>query len=618
MADLSLDTLELLQNNLPLYSKAALQIRTKAAKMKPLEFNLEQKIINEVIAKQYQRTGRVRVIILKARQIGMSTYTSARFFRRLHLWPNQQAVVVADELSRAEVLFGMYDRYAHYLPRELKPMVRYATKKRELYFDNPTDRERAENPGLGSGIIVETAGDAAAGRGSTIQLAHLSEMASWPNALEVYISLIQAVPDEESEVIVESTANGVGNLFHQMWKAAEEGEGEVEGSNGYVSIFFPWWSHEEYRLPVSKKQEHEILETLSEEELIMLHEGIEWRGKRHVLDITQIAWRRKTIQEKAHGDERAFRQEYPSTPDEAFLVSGSAFFDADALKSHQARTISPLRRGYFIRPKVGGILLSKDERGYLRLWDHPEERRPGTDQGQVYVIGADTATGRKVGATHTTFDDPEGEKGGSDFSCADVLSVRGEKKQVAQLHGRMAPEVFAEQLWLLGNYYSTELPSGLRRPALIAVERNHSSGETVVNLLRKGHPRGRFPAYPNLYIHNPKRFARRGAARTPRDAVVGWVTNVETRQIMLDNLNQAIREGWLEVPCKETIAEMLTFVRDDMGKPQAQEGAHDDRVISLAIAAYVSIMESYELPKNYDKPTVGEWGRELRRERQLL
>lgn len=609
--------LQLFARDLNAYAAACLQIRTKGgynpktnsyepAGQVDLRFNKEQRLLNQMLKDQYQRVHRVRAIVLKARQVGISTYTAARFFRKLNLFPSQRAVVIADELDRAEELFGMYDRYASFLPEELKPMVRYASKKKELYFDNPDSKGRSRKPGLQSSITVETAGDTAVGKGATIQMAHMSEFATWPNALEVYISLRQAVPDYESEIIVESTAYGAGNLFHQMWKEAEEGRGVTEGKNGYLAVFFPWWTHENYTLRLIRSEKTQLAQNLSPAEQAYLDEGIFWRDEWHKLTLEQIAWRRWAIAEKTLGDERQFRQEYPATPDEAFLLSGAAFFDEEALAlaEKKSKLTPPKRRGFLIRPSLGGIAFQRNELGYLKVWDMPRNKdalnniEPGN-----YVIGADTATGKRVQSNVASADDPEGNRERPDFSVADVIDTTT-KMQVAQLRGRMPPEVFADQLHLLGHFYSTELPNGLRRPALLAVERNHSSGETVIDLLTKGVP-GKFGPYPNMY---GARYIGRRSGTQKRTPYIGWVTSPESRQRMLDNLAAMLRDYDPDNPLtwfirnEGTISEMQTFVRLGMdGKPEAQEGTHDDQVISLAIACMMLTTQTFQLPKNFEK-----------------
>jgi hypothetical protein len=564
------DPLKRFKSDLSYYSSACLKIRTKQAKLSFLDFNYAQTIVHKKISDQFQREGRVRAIVLKARQEGVSTYVAARFFRRLTLTPGQYALVVADDLDRAKVIFGIYDRFWLNLPPEVRPQKRYSQKGTELHLDNPDDTDRIEHPGLDSRISVETAANTAAGRGATLQMVHATEMAFWEKPVDTWIALMQAVPDDGAEVIIESTANGIGGHFYEMWEEAEA------GASSFVPIFLPWWIHEEYQLRVTPDEEEQIKATRDPWERMAMAKGFSWEGDQWHLTPGQIMWRRRAIADRMHGDERAFRQEYPSTAEEAFLVSGNAFFDEDKIKVLRQGTKEPVRANI---QRIGNALrLQAAERGYLRVWEQPQTEG-------IYVISADTASGRQVRAATSSFTDPAGERGGTDFSCADVLRIdRNERhptpSQAAQLHGRMAPEEFARLLDMLGYLYSSPATvngrSG-RQAALVGVERNHSSGETVLRELKERY------RYPNLYYS--RLFAKRYAKVTP---VAGWVTNVETRQPMLDELAAAVRNMAIDIRCLDTLKEMVTFVRNPDGKPEAQEGSHDDRVISLAIALQIA------------------------------
>lgn len=557
------EQLERLKRDLPYYCSAALKIRTKSAELKYFEFNFAQRIVHKKIADQYRKTGKVRAIVLKARQEGVSTYVAGRFFRRLSLESNQYGLVIAKDVDQSKTIFGIYDRFWMNVPPELRPEKRFSQKNTELHLDNPDDEDRARNPGLDSKITVETANNLSAGRGGTLQFIHASEIAFWDKGQDAWVSLIGSIPDHDSEVIIESTANGRGGMFYDMWNLA------VEGASDYIAIFLPWWIHEEYtvsRLSIAARQE--VLRSRDPWEKAAMHKGFFWEGKYHKLTPEQIVWRRNKIADydmAGVDGERAFRQEFPSTAEEAFLVSGNAFFDEDALARYRLKLPPPPARCNLIEPIGGAIFPQPAERGYLRIVEPP--RRDG-----VYVISADTASGRQVSPSTTLFSDPDSEKYGTDFSCADVIEVQT-RKQVAQLHGRMAPEVFAEFLNRLGYFYSSPGPKKDQRVAsLLGVERNHSSGETVLNLLKHEY------RYPSLYYSRP--VARR--REKPQDRL-GWTTNAESRQVMLDDLAADIRNGDITITIAETIKEMETFVRDDTGKPQAQIGAHDDRVITIAI-----------------------------------
>lgn len=547
-----------LLTNMELYGEVCLRIRDKNARLLPLKMNYAQRYCHEKLKAQYAKEGKVRAIILKARQTGFSTYTAGRFFRRSTMLPLQNALVVAHEQKPAEDIFAIYDRYFTYLPEEMKPMVRSSNAARQIIFDNPDMKDRGRRPGLGSKISVGTANNANLGRGNTYQMVHASELAFWEKPEDTWLSLMQAVTPGSSEVIIESTAKGVGNFFHQMWLDAEQ------GASDFIPIFLPWWIHDEYVLPLDSKERAALKVTLDDTERSYVEEGIEFDGARHKLTLGRIAWRRWAIRNNTFGDERLFRQEYPANPEEAFLVSGNTFIEEEVLRDYDNLCREPKMRGNLVRIR-GGIVPRRNEGGYLRIFEKP-------NSNGLYVIGADTATGRQVAIKDASASDPNNERGGRDFSSADVFDVIT-RTQVAQLHGRMAAEVFADQLNLLGRYYSTENRSGTRTPALLAVEKNHNSGESVLRLLQKDW------RYPNLFRH--RRINRR--MNRPEERM-GWVTSVETRMPMLDGLAQAMREGTITIPAKDTIRELMSFVRDEEGKPAAQEGAHDDRVISLAIA----------------------------------
>ena len=546
-----------LRTDLPLYSKSVLKIRAKNSELVPLTFNDAQSRVHRKISEQRRDTGRVRAVILKARQEGVSTYTAARFFRGMHLRQGVKAMVIADSLERAGVLFDIYQRYLQNVPEELAPTGKAVSQRKRMAFAHDSE------------LAVRPASDTEAGRAQTIHLIHASEIAFWGSlgvdASATWTSLMQAVPHQGSEVIVESTARGAGGLFHEMWENAENNE------SGWLPIFLPWWIHKEYQLECSEETRDLIDSSKDEFEEQALSEGIWYENKAHVLDYNQLAWRRMVIVENFGGDRerlgkdatRSFQQEYPATAEEAFLVSGACFFDEDALRLMTRTAGEPSMRGRLIKDDEV-VRLVPSARGLVRIYDHP-------DPEKHYVIGADTAEGKlvaqRVGATMD-------ERGGRDYSAAVVVDVH-ERHVVAELHGRIPPEVFAEQLRLLGNYYACGggKTRSNRQVALIGVERSHSSGQTVLRLLREHYH------YPRLF------WAREFNKLTKKQGrVLGWKTTEETRMPMLDELGMYLRQGQLSVPSKDVVREMVTFVVWEDGKPAAEEGCHDDRVIALAIA----------------------------------
>lgn len=294
MNDIALQQRKRLFSDFPFYSKNCLFIRTKDAGLDPFRLNKAQLYIHEKIEEQRQITGKVRAIILKGRQQGCSTYVEGRFIWRTSHEKGVRAFILTHEDDASQNLFKMAKRYYDHLPPFVKPSSS-ASNAKELLFDK-----------LDSGYQIGTAGNKSVGRSQTNQFFHGSEVAFWPNAAEHAKGILQTVPDAKgTEVIYESTANGVGNFFHQQWKLAERGEGD------FIPIFVPWFWQDEYRKEVPEDF------GLTDEEYKLVRE--------YQLDDEQIYWRRQKIVElSADGTdgEKSFKQEYPMNAAEAFQLSG--------------------------------------------------------------------------------------------------------------------------------------------------------------------------------------------------------------------------------------------------------------------------------------------------------
>lgn len=283
------DKLKRLRDDLEFYARNCLKIRTKSGKVVPFQFNRAQRYIHERLEEQRAKIGKVRALILKGRQQGCSTYIGARFYHRTSWSRGLRTFILTHEDQATQNLFEMVNRYHEHCPVFVRPSTGAANAK-ELYFDK-----------LDSGYKVGTAGTKAVGRSSTIQLFHGSEAGFWPNADSHKAGVLQAIPDEPgTEVVMESTANGVGNQFHQDWQDAEAGRGE------FIAIFVPWFWQDEYRKAVSA-------------DFVMTEEEQQY-AEAYGLDAEQIAWRRNKIVELK--DATLFKQEYPATAAEAFQMSG--------------------------------------------------------------------------------------------------------------------------------------------------------------------------------------------------------------------------------------------------------------------------------------------------------
>ena len=317
-----------LKDDFEYYAENCLFIRTKSDGVKPFNLNKAQLYIHEQLEKQRLDTGKVRAILLKGRQQGASTYTEGRFMWRTTHQRGVKAFILTHEEDASKSLFTMAKRYYEFLPPPVKPSIS-ASNARELVF-----------PALDSGYSIGTAGNKAVGRSQTNQFFHGSEVAFWPNASEHAKGILQTVPDADgTEVIYESTANGVGNFFHSQWKLAESGQSD------FTAIFIPWFWQDEYR----KKAPDDFVMTPDEAEL----------SKYYGLDKHQIFWmRRKIVELSTDGMDgaRSFKQEYPMNAAEAFQVSGGGgLITADVVvraRNNEARGSGPLIVG--VDPSRGG------------------------------------------------------------------------------------------------------------------------------------------------------------------------------------------------------------------------------------------------------------------------
>lgn len=287
-----------LKDDLIHYAGKCLKVRRKDAQITPFILNPSQLYVHSKLEQQLKETGKVRALILKGRQLGMSTYVGARFYHKVTHHFGTQAFILTHSLEATGNLYTMAKRFYEHTPAPVKPMVS-KTNAKELVFGK-----------LDSGYKLGTAENKNVGRSATIQLLHCSEVAFFNNAPEHSTGIMQAVPNAVgTEVILESTANGVGNYFHQEWQKAEA------GISDFIAIFVPWYWQDEYCEPI--KDDFKL--TSSEEEL----------QEQYGLTNPQLNWRRKKIiQLSVNGvdGEKAFKQEYPNNANEAFVLTGEDSF----------------------------------------------------------------------------------------------------------------------------------------------------------------------------------------------------------------------------------------------------------------------------------------------------
>lgn len=303
-----------LANDFPAYAEAFLRIRAKSGAIVPLVLNRAQRYVHGRFEAQRERTGRVRALLLKGRQQGMSTYVGGRYYHRTTNQGGVSTFILTHEMEATANLFKMVERFHTHMHPHWQPRIG-ASNRRELLFDN-----------IDSGYRIGTAGTKGVGRSATVQLFHGSEVAFWPHASDHAAGVLQAVPNEPgTEVILESTASGMGNYFHTAWVQA------VAGMSEFEAVFVPWYWQDEYRAHVH-------------EGFVLEDEEAEYQ-RLYGLDLEQIAWRRAKIVE-LRGDHQLFKQEYPATAEEAFQVTGvESYLPADAVlrarRYSVSRTVGP-------------------------------------------------------------------------------------------------------------------------------------------------------------------------------------------------------------------------------------------------------------------------------------
>lgn len=257
----------------------------------PLIINPAQRFLAAKLEEQRSRAaGKVRAIVLKGRQQGISTYTEARFYHRLTHQRGKRAFILTHEDKATANLFAMVSRFWKLAPPEYRPHLG-KSNERELVFDV-----------LDSRYSVATAGAKDTGRSATAQFFHGSEVAFWPHAEQHLAGIGQIVPDQPgTEVIYESTANGTANVFHELWELA------TSGKSDFMPVFIPWLWQPEYATLPPKDFELDA----DEEDYMEAYGATE----------AQMYWRRRKIGTDFRGDTSLFDQEYPASPDVAFASS---------------------------------------------------------------------------------------------------------------------------------------------------------------------------------------------------------------------------------------------------------------------------------------------------------
>lgn len=482
--------------------------------------------------RQLDTTGRIRAIVLKARQLGISTIIEGIMFILSMQVPDHNGLVISHENKSAQGILKMTKRYWR----------TYVFK--QFHTEEYAGRTQLSWADMRSNIEVATAKNVDAGRSSTIQTLHASEVAFWDDPDTLMTGLRQSIPTFGlTAVFLESTANGVGNYFHRQCALARRNESE------YEFCFYPWWQHPEYTaayIPHEERDRYKLTD-LDKEELSL--------RQRFELDDSRLIWRRYAITNMCGGDLEKFHQEYPSDPDEAFISTGRNVFPLPNIIAHAQ--LEHGVRGRLIRNR-GRIEFMADKDGWLTVYRPPSSDR----EWGVYMIGGDP--------THTIT---------GDNACGQVINRRT-LEQVAIYRRKTDPITFAKDIELVGLWY---------HEAMIAPEKEGPGYATVGALVASN--------YPNVY--QTQNVAK--APGHPGDTY-GWSTNVATKHLAISHLLRAIKDPLavvgdmvygLVIHDEQTAAEMRDYIttEDGRGYSNGDGSLHDDTVMALAIALTVHNIE---------------------------
>lgn len=469
--------------------------------------------------------------ILKFRQGGASTFTEAKIFCDTSQNPNTNSLIMADLESKAGNLFEMSKLFQERLEAK-KPYLVGSIKK--------SNETKLEWEHIHSQIIITTGKNVNAARSYTYHNVHLSEVAFFPKLKEVLKALLQTVPDHKNTIVIgETTANGIGGDFYDEWRKAKNGKSD------WYPLFLPWFWEEKYTRPLSL--DGGVLYPIDDVSFDtdgglndFLAEEAQLR-KNYSLREDQINWRRWCIVNKCQGEVISFRQEYPADEQEAFIVSGKCIFDRVKIKNQKTEVKKPLAVGNLVENENAKAEWRDDEKGFFKIYELP------TKDGQ-YCIGAD--------GTRTLTGDP----------AAAVVLNKKTNKTAAVLHGHLDPDQLKVRLRLLGLYFNT---------CLIGPE-NNDIGKAICE--------GLDAIYGNVYkVTNDK-----GDIKD-----IGFRTNSVSRDDLIAQFKQEIRENATELMDEALIDECLNFIKHDNGEISAAPGCHDDLVIARMIAGKMRKLYPY-------------------------
>lgn len=584
MSSLNFKILQEMKANFPSYAYRNLKITDKSGNLVPLKLNRMQKTLWLIILELVRLGKPVRIYLIKARQLGSTTFFSAVLYWLSTLNKNKRVIAIAQDDEAAENVNLRWQNYYWNSIPQLRPRFRKMNPKL-IHFALPIKelKKASIESGLDSILVAKTADSPQLGRSYTYNGALLTEFCIWPQlGIDVksrMVALSQAVPRKSNTaVFIESTAQG-DNYGRKFWDDKE---------NGYTKVFVSWLADDEYRFKLSLNRYFELHQSNEERygnEVLERHNVIAqlkiWYplsefGKADFPDehlftsydkwinhesYCRLKWRRQTIDIECQGDKDSFKQEYPTTVHDAFGVSSKSVFGAikllqakEFIKNNSHVPEMAAKKFTYSHPqsvKKATVkeVLSKFSKGRLRIYELPKA-------DARYVCGSDAAQGTPGG------DD-------SSFVIFKLSPETGKLIEVCSYNDNIEATEYAGLLHIICTWYNT---------ALLAVERNEKAGFAVLEILLKHH------RYPKLYWYKDPL-----SRKSPNQVTFGWRTNEMTRQIMIKDGITWFQKDYFLIRSPEIIEQMDTFCENQKtGKIEATAGNKDDLVMAMLISSQLS------------------------------
>jgi hypothetical protein len=536
------------------------KILTKNGKILTLELNYLQEQVCDSIRWCRENKYPCRVIILKPRQKGSSTVTTACLY---HMLQRRQTngLIIGGEFSQTDNLWKITRRYADY---------------DKMKWDQEQARITNERGFFGNGSILEkeTAQDSEAGRSGTFHFVLATEIGRWKDtpardSSEILTGVMACVPDlPDTAVVLESTAQGPSGVFYDRWNDADDWDhvkmlkaGQWKGR--WIRVFAPWYAFDDAIDPLTRVQSESLRRSLTatEKELMSRYSCVNKSGVKMQPTLGHISWRRKILESECDGDETKFDREFPTTPQHAFRASSRARFDRDGLEWQRknASAKDPLYGTLELSQngKVVSWMQAPQDEAIFHVWEKPRD-------GYHYIISSDLMTGQS-------------QVSGKDPDMHSVLVWRKgyfdrDRGWIPPaLAARIIPEcrwdidVLAEWSWRLSLWYGK---------CLLVSEINCDRG--FIELIRA---KGDVPLYQREIFNH---------VNQKRSKAFGWHTSSSTRLQIEETLARNIRSygedgGGVHMNCLHLVGELESFCINKKGRAEALKGSHDDDVMSAGI-----------------------------------